>query len=64
LHEPNRLSGTKVGGDKNNLWLRQTLGLRKIDGEWKIVHEHESVPFYMDGSFKAAVDLEPSDSTK
>jgi PhnB protein len=55
----NRLSGTKVGGAKNSLWLRLTLGLRKIDGEWKIVHEHESVPFYMDGSFRAAVDLEP-----
>jgi hypothetical protein len=25
----------------------------------KIAHEHESVPFYMDGSFKAAVDLTP-----
>jgi PhnB protein len=25
----------------------------------KIAHEHESEPFYMDGSFKAAVDLKP-----
>jgi hypothetical protein len=33
---------------------------RKIDEEWKIVHEHESVLFYMDGSFKAAVDLKPT----
>ena len=24
-----------------------------------IVHEHESVPFYMDGSFRAAIDLKP-----
>jgi hypothetical protein len=24
-----------------------------------ITHEHESVPFYMDGSNKAAVDLTP-----
>jgi len=22
-------------------------------------HQHGSVPFYMDGSFKAAVDLQP-----
>ena len=27
--------------------------------QWKIMHEHSSVPFYMDGSFKAAVDLKP-----
>jgi PhnB protein len=58
-HSLNRLSGTKVGGGKNSVWLRQTLGFRKIGGEWKIAHHHESVPFYMDGSFKAAVDLKP-----
>ncbi len=58
-HSLNRLSGTKVGGGKNSVWLRQTLGFRKIGGKWKIAHQHESVPFYMDGSFKAAVDLKP-----
>jgi PhnB protein len=26
---------------------------------WKIAHEHDSVPFYMDGSFKASIDLTP-----
>jgi ketosteroid isomerase-like protein len=41
------------------IWFRHTLGFRKIRGKWKIPHEHESVPFYMDGSFKAAVDLKP-----
>jgi ketosteroid isomerase-like protein len=55
----NRLSGTKIGGYKNDIWFRQTLGFRKIDGAWRIVHEHESVPFYMDGSLRAAVDLQP-----
>jgi PhnB protein len=54
-----RISGTKVDGERADVWARQTLGLRKIDGAWKITHEHTSVPFYMDGSFKAAVDLEP-----
>jgi PhnB protein len=53
----NRLSGTKIDGESSSIWFRHTLGLRKIAGAWKIVHEHESVPFYMDGSFKAAVDL-------
>lgn len=42
-----------------DLWYRETFGLRKIDGQWKIVHDHESVPFYMDGSDKAALDLKP-----
>jgi PhnB protein len=52
-----RLSGTKVDGQANEVWFRHTFGFRKTGGGWKIVHEHESVPFYMDGSYKAAVDL-------
>jgi ketosteroid isomerase-like protein len=39
--------------------VRTTVGLRKIDGKWLIVHVHESVPFYMDGSDRAALDLKP-----
>jgi ketosteroid isomerase-like protein len=42
-----------------SLWYRVTLGLRKVDGQWLITHEHESVPFEMDGSFKASIDLRP-----
>lgn len=41
------------------LWYRVTLGLRRIDGTWLITHEHESVPFEMDGSFRASVTLQP-----
>lgn len=44
---------------KVDLWSRTTLGLKKISGEWKIAHEHASVPFYMDGSDRAALDLKP-----
>lgn len=51
--------GTKVDGGKNDLWYRTTTGLRRIDGAWAIVHQHESVPFLMDGSDKAALDLKP-----
>lgn len=54
-----RISGTKVDGERPDVWARQTLGLRKIEGAWKIVHEHTSVPFYMDGSYRAAIDLKP-----
>jgi uncharacterized protein (TIGR02246 family) len=41
------------------LWYRSTLGLRRIDGQWRICHEHTSTPFYMDGSNRAALDLTP-----
>ena len=58
-HSLNRLSGTKTDGEKVEIWFRQTLCLCKIDGEWRITHQHESVPFYMDGSYRAAVDLTP-----
>jgi PhnB protein len=55
----NRMAGVNSDGERTELWFRQTLGFGKIGGEWKIVHEHESVPFYMDGGARAAVDLEP-----
>jgi len=54
-----RMHGTKVEGEHVDLWVRQTSCLQKIDGTWKITHDHMSVPFYMDGSYKAAVDLKP-----
>lgn len=41
------------------LWFRSTLGLRRVGGAWRIAHLHDSTPFYMDGSFRAAVDLTP-----
>jgi PhnB protein len=53
------MTGTKTDGEQVDLWFRQTLCLREIEGAWKIAHEHHSVPFYMDGSFRAAVDLKP-----
>ena len=58
-HSLNRMNGTKTDGAKVDMWLRETLCFRKVGGQWKITHQHESVPFYMDGSFKAAVDLKP-----
>jgi uncharacterized protein (TIGR02246 family) len=55
----NRMTGTKSSGEKMDLWVRATFGFRKIGDQWKIAHEHVSVPFHMDGSFRAAVDLRP-----
>ncbi len=58
-HGVSHLRGVKIGEGPVELWFRQTLGLRRIGDAWKIVHEHASVPFYMDGSMRAAVDLKP-----
>lgn len=41
-----------------NNWVRATLGLRKIGGQWKLAHQHVSVPFDMERG-KALLDLEP-----
>jgi ketosteroid isomerase-like protein len=53
------MTGIKKGGEKSDVWVRVTVVLRRIGGAWKITHQHTSVPFHMDGSFKAAVDLKP-----
>jgi ketosteroid isomerase-like protein len=58
-HSVNRMHGTKIDGSNGDFWFRHTFCFQRINGEWKISHEHESVPFYMDGSFRAAVDLKP-----
>ncbi|MES2924750.1 MAG: nuclear transport factor 2 family protein [Verrucomicrobiota bacterium] len=53
------LIGTKTDGQTTDVWYRLTLCFRKTAGQWKIAHAHESVPFYMDGSDRAAIDLKP-----
>jgi PhnB protein len=53
------MTGVKTDGAQVSLWFRSTNGFRKENGEWKVVHAHSSVPFAMDGSFRACVDLEP-----
>ncbi|MEU4563165.1 nuclear transport factor 2 family protein [Actinoplanes sp. NPDC023936] len=54
------LSATPRGSEEGfRLWFRVTLGLRRVGGRWLVVHEHESVPFEMDGSLRAAVTLRP-----
>lgn len=55
----NRLHGRLKDGREVDMWMRSTLGLRKIDGAWRIAHGHSSVPIRMDGSYRAAMDLEP-----
>lgn len=42
------VQGTRTDGARQDMWTRSTLGLRKIDDAWKITHEHNSAPFYID----------------
>jgi ketosteroid isomerase-like protein len=56
----NRLSATPKGMTEGfQLWFRATVCWRRSGEGWQIVHEHNSTPFYMDGSLRAAVDLTP-----
>lgn len=50
--------GTDENGEEKASWMRATVCLRKIDGKWKVVHEHYSAPFDME-SGKAMFDLQP-----
>ena len=55
-----RLAGNKKGVDQPvSFWMRETLCLERKGDTWRIVHEHTSVPFYMDGSLRPAFDLKP-----
>lgn len=56
----NRMRGRQNGEDQD-MWYRTTLCLRKAGGRWRIVCDHASVPFYMDGSYRAAFDLKPEE---
>ena len=60
VHGLARMSAVPVGYPEGfSLWMRTTVGLRRREGRWLVTHEHQSVPFHMDGSFLAATDLEP-----
>lgn len=58
-HSLNRISGARTTGEDTDVWVRATLCFRNTGGSWLVAHEHVSVPFYMDGSYRAAVDLAP-----
>lgn len=58
-HSFNHISGANTAGQANDHWVRVTICFRKTGGQWLVTHEHVSAPFYMDGSFRAAIDLKP-----
>jgi PhnB protein len=53
------MTGTKVDGEGVDLWFRATACFRREGDGWRITHMHNSVPFAMDGSGRALLDLAP-----
>jgi ketosteroid isomerase-like protein len=52
------VSGTLADGNDVSMAVRATLVCKRIDGQWQIVHDHESVPFDPETGM-ALVDLQP-----
>jgi ketosteroid isomerase-like protein len=57
-HSLNRINGTLKNGTSTDIWLRWTACLRKIDGNWLIVHDQVSVPLDFE-SGRALLNLAP-----
>jgi uncharacterized protein (TIGR02246 family) len=57
-HSLNRVRSTRTSGETTETCVRVTVGFQKIDGMWKITHEHVSVPCDMETS-QASLDLQP-----
>ena len=58
-HSLHHISGARTTGEHTDVWVRGTVGFRRIDGEWMVSHEHLSVPFEMEPPYRASLDLEP-----
>lgn len=53
-----RCGGGSETGEEKTSWFRLTGAYRKVDGAWRVVHEHFSVPFDME-SGKVLFELSP-----
>ncbi len=58
-HTLSHMTGTSGHGEKMDHWMRITIGFHRIDGQWRVVHEHVSVPVHMEPPFAGAFDLQP-----
>ncbi len=52
------VTGTLQNGQVVSMWVRATVCLQKMAGSWRIVHEHQSVPFNGETG-QALLDLQP-----
>jgi ketosteroid isomerase-like protein len=58
VHSLNHVTGTLANGHTTDMWVRWTACFRRVDGAWRIVHDHVSVPADL-AHGKAVTDLEP-----
>jgi ketosteroid isomerase-like protein len=58
VHSLNHISGTLATGSPTAMWVRWTACFHRLDDEWRVVHDHVSVPANLPEG-RAAVDLEP-----
>ena len=58
-HSLNRVTATTAEGNKLDMWWRATVCYRKVNGEWKVTHEHNSVPFDAGSGKGVAAGLKP-----
>jgi ketosteroid isomerase-like protein len=52
------VGGTLKTGGEVDMWVRATLCFRRLGGAWRILHDHESVPFDP-ATGRALITLEP-----
>jgi ketosteroid isomerase-like protein len=57
-HGLSHVDAVTTDGNRIDMWWRVTTCFRKLDGAWKVVHEHSSVPFDME-SGHASLGLKP-----
>ena len=57
-HSLNHVTGTKADGTALDMWWRATVCYRKMDDQWMVTHEHNSVPFNVE-SGRASLNLKP-----
>jgi ketosteroid isomerase-like protein len=57
-HSLNHVAGELRDGETLDMYWRATVCLRKLNGDWAVIHTHTSVPFNMQ-SRTASLDLAP-----
>lgn len=58
VHSLNHVKGGLAGGHVADMWVRWTACLRRVEGEWRVVHDHASVPAEV-AAGRAALKLQP-----
>jgi uncharacterized protein (TIGR02246 family) len=54
-HYVGHVRSTRTTGEKNDYWVRVTMGFQKMNGQWMVTHEHVSVPFTNRETLRAAL---------